>query len=134
MRNKYRSNFERSIAANLRKRGVKFQFEPHKLCYWKKKTGGVCRVCGAKDVFTKHKYLPDFLLSNGVYIEAKGKFTAPNRTKMLAVRDSNPKLDIRMLFMKDNWITTKHKHRYSDWCEKNGFEFAFMKVPEEWTK
>lgn len=134
MKNKYRSNFERSIAANLRKRGVKFKFEPHKICYWKKKFGGVCRDCKSKNVMTKHKYLPDFLLPNGVYIEAKGKFTAPNRTKMLAIKASNPNLDIRMLFMKDNWLTSKHKHRYSDWCEKNKFKYAFLKVPQGWLK
>ena len=134
-KNRYRSNFERSVAANLLKRSVKFDYEPHKICYWKKISSAKCRDCGSKEVYEKHSYLPDFFIpSTKIYVEAKGKFTSVNRTKMLEVIRSNPKLDIRMLFMKDNWITKSHKNKYSEWCEKNGIEYAFMQIPDEWCK
>jgi hypothetical protein len=54
------------------------------------------------------------------------------RTKMKAVKESNPELNIKMLFMKDNWVTGKHQHRYSEWAEKNGFGWALVKVPQSW--
>jgi hypothetical protein len=128
----YKSQFERGIAANLTKRSIKFEYEPHKITYWLKTRCAKCKNCGSKDVFEKHSYTPDFILSNGIVIEAKGKFTSENRTKMLSVIESNPELDIRMLFMKDNWLTKNHGHRYSDWCEKHGIPYAFLKVPQEW--
>jgi len=130
----FRSNFERSVACNLRKRGIKFKYEPFKMVYYLKKRGGYCRNCGSKDVTEKHYYTPDFVLGNGVIIEAKGRFTSAQRTKMREVVAANPDKDVRMLFMKNNWITKKKKHKYSDWCEKNGIKYAFMKVPKEWAK
>lgn len=104
------------------------------MVYYLKKRGGYCRNCGSKDVTEKHYYTPDFVLGNGVIIEAKGRFTSAQRTKMREVVAANPDKDVRMLFMKNNWITKKKKHKYSDWCEKNGIKYAFMKVPKEWAK
>lgn len=52
---------------------------------------------------------------------------------MIAVREANPALDIRMVFAADNKL---HKHsptRYSDWCVKNGFKYHIgIDVPREW--
>lgn len=134
-RPRYRSSFERNIAGDLRRRGVKFKYEPYKIVYWKKIRQAKCIECGCKDIVERHTYLPDFLLNkNNILIEAKGKFTSPMRSKMLAVKESNPELDIRFLFMRNNWLTKKHLERYSDWCEKHSFDYAFMKVPDEWIK
>jgi len=132
---KYKGSFEPGVARNLTKRGIAFDYEPHAIVYWKKLPNSKCNHCGSKEVHERHRYTPDFYLKDyGLYIETKGKFTSTMRTKMLAVKESNPELNIKFLFMKDNWITKNHKHRYSDWCEQNGFDYAFMKVPDEWLR
>ncbi len=81
-----------------------------------------------------HFYKPDFILPNGVIIEVKGRFTGKDRAKHLKVRKQHPDLDIRFLFQTDNTLSPKSTTRYSEWCEKNGFLYAFMEVPEEWTE
>lgn len=131
-KNNYRSNFERSIAANLTRRGIKFEYEPHSVKYYLDVHKGKCADCGSKNILECHTYTPDFLLENGVYIEAKGNLTPSNRTKMIAVKECNPEMDIRFLFMRDNYLTKKKLITYSEWCMKNDYQFAFMKIPQEW--
>ena len=131
-KHKYRSKFERSIGTNLTKRGIKFLFEPFKMVYYLKKRGAVCLDCGSKNCREKHHYTPDFVLPNGIVIEAKGHFTGPMRTKTREVIAANPDIELRMLFMRDQWISKKKKHKYSEWCDKNGIKYAFVKVPQEW--
>lgn len=85
----------------------------------------------------KHKYTPDFILDNGIIIEAKGNFNAQQRKKMSLVIEQNPDLDIRMLFMRDNKISKASKTAYSDWCEKRGIPYAVSAngtVPEDWLR
>jgi len=75
------------------------------------------------------KYLPDFTLKSKdgkrvIYVEAKGWFKPRDRTKMLRVKETNPDLDIRFIFQKDNRIAKGSNTYYSDWCEKHGFKYA----------
>lgn len=129
---KYRSVFERNIADDMASRGIWFEYEPHYLYFWKRMPGQVCLHCGSQDTAKETPYLPDFRLANGIYVEAKGRFTSQDRTKMLAVKRDNPDLDLRMLFLQDNWLTHNKKQRYSDWCEKNGFPWAMNVIPKSW--
>jgi hypothetical protein len=47
----------------------------------------------------------------------------------------HPEIDLRFLFMRDNWLTGKHKHKYSDWAKKLGVPYAIgTTVPEEWVQ
>jgi len=78
------------------------------------------------------RYTPDFILENGIIIEAKGRFTAFDRAKHLLLRDQYPDEDIRFIFQYDNKISRTSKTRYSDWCEKHGFKYAIREVPDEW--
>ena len=83
----------------------------------------------------KHKYKPDFILANGVIVEAKGRFDAATRQKMSLVIEQNPDRDIRLLFMRDNTISKSSKTKYSDWCDARGIKYhvsANGEVPEEW--
>ena len=80
------------------------------------------------------QYKPDFILPNGIIIEAKGRFESKDRTKHLLVREQHPDLDIRFVFAQDNPLNKGSKSRYSDWCQKHGFQYAFLKVPKEWLK
>lgn len=113
----YRSGFERSIATNLKRRRVAFQYETVKLPYTLEKV-----------------YTPDFILPNGVIVEAKGVLTPADRTKMRAVKAAHTDLDIRFLFMDaDKKLSKKAKMTYGRWAEVNGFPWASgHSIPKEW--
>jgi len=134
----FRSKFEETIASTLRVAGVKFDYETVTVTYQKEVRGSECQACGSTDVYTTAKYTPDFILANGIFIEAKGKFTPRDRTKILAVLRSNNEINrdnFRILFMYDNWLTKKKLKRYTDWCAQHDIQCAVgTEVPEEWTK
>lgn len=116
-----RSGFEKKAASYLDKLGIEYEYETEKLKY--------------TEPATDRTYTPDFILPNGIYLECKGAFTAPQRKKMAAVVEQNPDKDIRMLFMRDNHISKSSKTRYSDWCEKRNIPYhvsANGTVPENW--
>lgn len=112
----YRSGFERTLATNLKRRQVSFEYEPIKVPYVLEKT-----------------YVPDFRLPNGIFIEAKGVLTPADRTKMRAVKRENPGLDIRFVFMDASKRLNKNsKTTYGDWADRNGFLWADGNIPQEW--
>ena len=90
---KFRSNFERTVAEDLDKRKIEYEFEPYTIPY----------IIPAKD----RTYLPDFILPNGVVIECKGWFNVADRQKMLYVKECNPDLDIRFVLMSPNSTISK---------------------------
>ena len=80
-----------------------------------------------------HVYTPDFKLRCRKWlIEAKGVLDADTRKKMLHVKASNPDLDIRFVFQRDNVIRKGSKTKYSDWATQHGFKYAIGKIPQEW--
>lgn len=112
-----RSNYESTLKKNLEKSGVEFSYEALRIPYE-----------------TKHYYKPDFVLANGIIVEAKGLFLPEDRSKHLAIKKQHPELDIRFVFMRDQWIDKKTKaNKYSDWCKKNGFQYHIgQSIPKEW--
>lgn len=67
-------------------------------------------------------YIPDFKLSESIYIEAKGKLDLQTRQKMEWFRDCNPEVIIIFLFQNpSNKITKRSKTTYAEWSEKNGW-------------
>jgi len=130
---KYRSGLEKRVCDDLKNRGIKFYYEPYQLNYTKEVKQGFCPECGSKLMLKCHQYTPDVVLSNGIHVEIKGKFTGEMRTKMIAVQECNPDVDIRILFQADNWLTKKKATKYSDWCKRNGFIYHVgEKVPSDW--
>jgi hypothetical protein len=128
-----RSGFERRIAKDLTDRGVRYRYEPDSFVYYKKPYKPVCRECGSKNVASVRSYTPDFYLpDHGFYIETKGKFTPADRKKMQLVREANPEVDIRLVFMTDNKTTKTGTKRYSDWSRENGFDYSVGNVPKNW--
>ena len=82
---------------------------------------------------TKHTYLADFLLANGIIIEAKGRFTTEDRKKHLWIKDQYRILDIRFLFSNaNNRLRKGSPTSYAQWCDKNGFAWADKVVPQRW--
>tara|TARA_B100000795_G_scaffold212800_1_gene166446 strand:- start:1260 stop:1655 length:396 start_codon:yes stop_codon:yes gene_type:complete len=129
--NNYRSKFEERLAKDLED----FTYECTTLMYNKRTNRKMeCLDCGSQHVLQKAKYLTDFRLSNGIYIEAKGWFKPSDRTKMESVIKCNPDVDIRMLFQKNGWTTKKKIQKYSQWCDKRKIKWAVGKVPIEWVK
>ena len=79
-------------------------------------------------VYETRKYLPDFILKNGIVIEVKGYFPASDRKKMLRVKDQYPSLDIRFIFgNKENKINKNSKTTYEMWAEQHGFKCCDIK-------
>lgn len=114
----FRSKYEKTIYDNVVNNGLTVEFEPFKLPY-----------------LMKGNYLPDFVLPNGIIVEAKGYFDSRARAKMVAVKKNNPTLDIRFVFMNSRTKLRKGSNAtYADWCEKYGFPFADGMIPLKWFK
>jgi hypothetical protein len=80
------------------------------------------------------RYIPDFLLPNGVFIEVKGWLRPRDRAKMLRVKREHPGLDIRFVFQRANSRISKSKNSlmYWEWAEKHGYLWAEGLIPQEW--
>jgi len=117
----FRSGFEHRASLEFDKRGVKYEYEPRAITY---------------SVNEIKKYTPDFKLEGtSFYLEYKGWFKPKDRKKALLFRASNPDIEIRFVFMNaNNKILRGSKTTYADWCDKNGFKWAEMYVPDHWLK
>jgi|TARA_R110002124_G_scaffold281720_1_gene456331 hypothetical protein len=117
---RFRSGLEKRTADFLNKRKVKFQYEEVKLKW--------------QDLRMR-TYTPDFVLSNGIIIETKGRFISSDRTKHLFVKAQHSELDIRFVFSNPRAKLYKGaKSSYGDWCDKHGFQYARETIPIEWLK
>lgn len=113
---KFRSNFEESIWKAARRSRKKLEYEPIFLSY-----------------VIKGSYCPDFVLPNGIIVEAKGYLDAAACRKMKAVKASNPDLDIRFVFQNANGKRNRRaKLRNYEWAEKHGFPWAEGTIPLDW--
>lgn len=103
----YKSKFEAAIAKEL---GLDNTYEIRRYVYTEPET--------------KHKYTPDFSLSETLCIETKGKFTAEDRYKMYCVKESNPDVTF-VLYFQNSKVPIRKGSRttYAIWAEKNGFEW-----------
>ena len=116
--NGHRSGLEDRMADDLTERGVGFTYEETKIKWLDSKV---------------RTYTPDFVLENGIIIETKGRFTAPDRRKNKELKKQYPDMDLRFVFQNSRAKLYKGaKSTYADWCEKNGFLYADKVVPEEW--
>lgn len=114
----YRSGFEQRVASQAKKDGLQFEYEPSDAkIAWQPKPS---------------KYLPDIVLSNGIIVEIKGRFTRSDRAKHRMIKEQHPELDIRFVFQRDNAIYRGSKTRYSTWCDQRGFRYAFNSIPSSW--
>lgn len=113
----FRSGLEERVANELTKAGISFTFEEHSFTYVKPPS----------------KYTPDFVLSNGIIVETKGRFLTSDRQKHLLMKAQHPHLDIRFVFSNSNQRISKQSNTtYAKWCEKNGFRYADKSIPKEW--
>ena len=108
---------EEKVADLLVELGVKYEYETEKISY-----------------VIEHKYSPDFILPNGVYLECKGYWDSADRRKIKAVKTQHPNLDLRMVFQAPyNTISKKSKTTYAKWCDKNNIPWcSFSNIPIKW--
>lgn len=134
----YRSKFEERLGAELTRAGIQFQYE-HRPFAISVPTGHKCQRCEA-DVYRKSRFTPDFFIGqpkldgyDGWIIEAKGKFTANDRKRLLAlVGTYGMHYKFGILFMRDNKLSKSSNTRYSDWCKQHGIEYAVGTFKKEW--
>lgn len=116
----YRSGLEVKIANLLKEAAIPHRYEKVKI-EW-------------EDLMYR-TYTPDIILSNGIIIEVKGRFTSDDRRKHLAVKKQHPDLDIRFVFESSRRKLSKGaKTTYGQWCEKHGLQYHDRIIPEEWLK
>lgn len=102
----YKSMSEVRYAVRMKHYNIPFKYESITMVYQ----------------YKPQKYTPDFELENGIILEYKGKLDGPTRKKMLAIKNSNPDKDIRIVLEKpNNRIYAGSKTRYFQWCERHGF-------------
>lgn len=128
----FKSGLEYRTALQLEEAGVEYDYECEEWEYFTKVRNGVCEDCSGTHVGQRRWYTPDFFLSNGIVIEAKGHFTSGNRTTLKAIRDFHPSVDLRIVFMANNRISKNSDTTYVDWAEKAGFKCAVGRIPDEW--
>lgn len=116
----YRSGLEEEMANNLKERGVSFTYEEEKIKWLDSK---------------ERTYTPDFVLSNGIIVETKGRFVSSDRRKHKEIKEQYPDKDIRFVFSNSRAKLYKGaKSTYGDWCDKNGFLYSDKTIPDEWLK
>ena len=113
----FRSGLEERIADLLVELGVKYEYESTKVPY-----------------VIQHNYPHDFILPNGVRLEAKGYWDSKDRKKIKSVIEQNPDIDLRMVFQAPfNTISKKSKTTYAQWCDKLGIKWtSFANIPLDW--
>lgn len=104
---KLKSKFEKRFYDEITRLGLDFAYESDKLSY------------------SLHlAYKPDWKVSDGLYIETKGKFDYTERRKMEAVKAANPDKEIRMVFMRNQKLGKGSKMTYGEWCDKHDIRWS----------
>lgn len=115
---RFRSGFEETIWETAKQNQMELEYEPYFVPY-----------------VIKGSYRPDFVLPNGIIVEAKGYLDAAACRKMKAVKASNPHLDIRFVFQYANGKRNKRARlRNWEWAERHGFPWTEGTIPLEWWK
>ena len=113
----FRSGLEEKVAALFDELGVIYEYESTKIPY-----------------VIQHNYTPDFLLTNGIYLETKGYWDANDRRKIKAVKQQHPEIDLRMVFQSPfNTISKRSKTTYAQYCDKLSIPWtSFTNIPIDW--
>lgn len=135
MANKYRSNTEANLARWFEENGVEFEYETKTFEYLRRIKKAECAKCGHNIVHQRGLYTADFYIpKTGVIIEAKGRLTAHDRAKMIAVKKANPDADIRFYFVANNKMEPHIETRYTEWAGQYRFKSAVKFIPDEWIR
>ena len=109
----FRNQFEERLGSFLDDRRIAYEYETLILGYT-----------------LEGKYKPDFILPNGIIIEAKGFFRTHAQRALKAVKKEHPKLDIRLVFYNQNQKVQGSNLKCYEWAVKYKFKFANGSIPE----
>jgi hypothetical protein len=77
---------------------------------------------------SRHEYIPDVTMPNGIRIELKGYFDADDRRKMRELKEQHPEIDIRIVFQRASTKLSKaSKTTYGAWATKHGYKWCEAK-------
>lgn len=109
---------EEQVGDQLAGKGIRYEYETLTIPYRVEET---------------RKYTPDFVLSNGIIVETKGRWVTADRKKLKLIKKQYPHLDIRLVFSNPNQkIAKKSKTTYGKFAADHGFPFAKQFIPEAW--
>ena len=113
----FRSGLEEKVATLFDDLGVSFEYESTKIPY-----------------VIQHIYAPDFLLTNGIFLETKGYWDSEDRRKIKNVKEQHPDIDLRMVFQNPfNTISKRSKTTYAKYCEKLSIPWtSYKNIPIDW--
>lgn len=115
-RNRFKGGFEPQLAKQLTNAKIRYTYETKIIPY----------------VLTG-KYKPDFILANGIIIEAKGRLYTADKRKLIAVKQQHPELDIRIVFQNASNKMSRHTDTtYGEWATRNGFMWSDRSIPKSW--
>jgi hypothetical protein len=123
---RYRNDLEKRVALQLKRAGVKFEYEPSTITY----------SVPARQA----RYLPDFVVADTpIIIETKGWFGrsgAKERQKLVLLKEQHPDIDFRIVFSDANKKIYKgSKTTYAKWATDHGIPWADKGVvPAAWIK
>lgn len=104
---KYKSKLENDFAKALDKAKIKYRYEADVIPYVR-----------------PSRYIPDWKISDRVYLETKGEFAPAQRNNLLAFLEQHPDYKIIMVFANaKNKLNSKSKMTYGEWCSKHGIEY-----------
>jgi hypothetical protein len=116
----FRSGLEQIIAKQIKQARHKLRYETIKIKWID---------------FSVRSYTPDFVLDNGIIIEAKGFWSTADRRKHVEIKKQHSYLDIRMVFENSKRKIRKGSQTtYGGWCEKKEIVFCDRVIPESWLK
>ena len=113
----FRNQFEEKLASFLEEKRVAYEYETRILSYT-----------------LEGRYKPDFILPNGIIIEAKGFFRLTAQRILRAIKKQHPELDIRLVFYDCNKKVQGSNLTCKAWATKYNFKFADKAIPIEWIK
>lgn len=128
-----RSQFERTLAKELNRLKIRYEYEAYEFEYYDPITyqNRICANCGSMDLFSLRTYTPDFYLPKyNLFLEAKGKWTAQGRRQFKAVIDQHPNENFHIIFMRDNKLSRNSKYRYSTYCDKYNINYSIATIPK----
>lgn len=121
----FRSGLEEDIMGYLESKKIDHSYESEKIEYVQPEV--------------HRKYTPDFVLikrkGGKMYLESKGRWEKSDRAKFDWIFEQYPDLDLRFIFQNPNAKLYKgSKTTYSQYCDKKGWKWAKLTVPDEWLK
>lgn len=107
-----KNKFERRLAAEFAKKGIKAEYEPEKLTYTYSGT---------------YRYDFRFKSKSGktICVEGKGYLRPEHKRVLLSTKRCHPELDLRIVFY-------ENRKKQIKWATKYGFKYAIGSVPDEW--